>query len=70
MKYLALLSTVIILSACTALRGTQNSSFSSKEAVMISEKGPAAPMRVYKINNHEDSILLRKSSQAIKPNLK
>ncbi len=70
MKYLAFFSTILILSSCVSLRGTQNASFSSKEEAMILESDSNAPMRVFKINSYEDSILLRKSSQTIEPNLK
>ena len=69
MKKLFLYLTLSILAFnCSSVKTTVNTpSFSPKEAEMILAADTLTPMRVYKITNKSDSILLRQKSGYIKP---
>jgi peptide deformylase len=53
---------------CSGTKNVSKKSFSSEEIKMIMNADSLKPMRVYKITNYEDSLLLRKKSAYIKPN--
>ena len=63
--------TIISLFSCKGKQAVVNTSlnaFSNIEAKMIKSGNAADPMRVYKINNYQDSILLRQKSSDVIPN--
>ncbi len=66
------LSLVIILSILTACSGTKKlatiSSFDTEQTSLIMSGDTLAPMRVFKINNYSDSILLRKKCSDVTTN--
>jgi peptide deformylase len=65
--------TVFVLSllfiGCSSYKSTITS-FSAEELTLIMNADSLKPMRVYKINNKKDSLLLRAKSSYIKPNPK
>lgn len=70
MKYILSFSVIcLILFGCSSSKGIK-SSFSSQEVNLIMHSDSITPMRVYKINNKKDSLLLRTKSTYIKPDLK
>ncbi|OBQ57400.1 peptide deformylase [Tamlana sp. s12] len=62
MKYLSF----ILLVAFLAVSCTSSHSFSEEETKLIMSADSLTPMRVYKITNKQDSVLLRTKSKAIK----
>ncbi len=74
MKKLFLYSILIItVLNCSSVKTSQQkedilNSFSKNEIQMILSSDSLTPMRVYKITNKSDSLLLRKKSGYIKPN--
>ncbi|SFD12018.1 peptide deformylase [Algibacter pectinivorans] len=60
----------LIIASCTSTKHAFKKSFSAKETALIMNADSLKPMRVYKINNTKDSLLLRKKSAYIKPNSK
>jgi peptide deformylase len=66
---LYLLSLIIITSIISACSGTKKlasvSSFDMEQTSMIMAADSLAPMRVFKINNYSDSILLRKQCSEV-----
>ncbi|TXE06147.1 peptide deformylase [Seonamhaeicola algicola] len=67
MKQLFLLCLVILLIfSCTTTKNT----FSKSDIYLINQNSSSTPMRVYKITNKNDSIVLRTKSTYIKPNPK
>lgn len=57
-----------ILLSCSSLKNTTKNTFTKEEVKLIMNADSATPMRVYKINNTSDSLLLRQKSTYIKPN--
>ncbi len=67
-----LLLTALTISGCSSIKGVfykseKVSQFSSHQEILILDGSPEIPMRVYKITNREDSVLLRQDSQYITP---
>ncbi|WP_298498034.1 peptide deformylase [uncultured Algibacter sp.] len=60
----------LFLIGCSSSKRVIKKSFSAKDAAMIMNADSLKPMRVYKITNRKDSLLLRLKSSYIKPNLK
>lgn len=55
-----------LLSACTGTKQKKaTSNFSANQSSMIMAAGTDVPMRVYKINQYEDSLLLRTKSEDV-----
>ncbi len=68
MKHIIVLLTWSLLTtACYSSKTIAKSSFSSRELALIKYADNFKPMRVYKINNTNDSLLLRKKSNYINP---
>ncbi|WP_299553276.1 peptide deformylase [Seonamhaeicola sp.] len=63
---LLVLSTLLIV-ACSATKNISKGRFSKSEIDLISTADALAPMRVYKITNRSDSLVLRTQSSYIKP---
>lgn len=55
---------------CSSTKNVTKNSFSAEEIALIIKADSLKPMRVYKINNKRDSLLLRTKSSYIKPNPK
>lgn len=53
---------------CSSSKNVNNKSFSAEDIALIMNADSLKPMRVYKINNKRDSLLLRMKSGYIKPN--
>ncbi len=68
--FLLFLSTLFILNSCKPILPTNSSTsfFSEEELKLIYQQDSSQAMRVWKINNKEDSIFLRKPSQEVKFN--
>jgi peptide deformylase len=62
-----LLVIAIFISSCSGSKNAFKSSFSAEEIKLIMNADSLKPMRVYKITNLEDSLLLRTKSTYIKP---
>ena len=60
----------MLIVGCSSTKNAVRKSFSEKEAKLIMNADSSNPMRVYKINNKKDSLLLRTKSSYIKPNPK
>ncbi|WP_147678196.1 peptide deformylase [Algibacter pacificus] len=69
-KQLFILSLILMLAACTSCKTFVNQSFSPKELSLINASDSLTPMRIYKITNQTDSLLLRSKSTFIKPDPK
>lgn len=67
---LFLISVILLILGCSSTKNAVKNSFSSEEVSMIMNADSLKPMRVYKITNKTDSLLLRKQSAYIKPNPK
>lgn len=61
---------LMLIVGCSSTKTVIKSSFSSEEVKLIMRGDSLKPMRVYKINNKKDSLLLRTKSRYIKPNPK
>ncbi|WP_203257700.1 peptide deformylase [Hyunsoonleella ulvae] len=59
---------ILLVYGCSGAKHIKTSSFSSDEKERITNKDSLTPMRVYKISNKADSLLLRAKSTYIKPN--
>lgn len=70
MKYRLLICSVLsmVAMACHRLSPPPVPIFSSEQSSMILASGPEVPMRVFKINQHADSLLLRTPSEAVNVN--
>jgi len=62
-KPLYILAIILTIASCSSNKQT----FSSKQTNLITASDSLTPMRVFKITNKADSILLRKKSSHIKP---
>jgi len=60
----------MLIVGCSSTKNAVNKSFSAEERTLIMKADSLKPMRVYKINNKKDSLLLRAKSSYIKPNPK
>lgn len=70
MKKQTLLALLIILVAgCSSSKNLLNDHFSKSDINMILNAEDTKPMRIYKITNKADSLLLRSKSTYIKPDL-
>ncbi|WP_298237851.1 peptide deformylase [uncultured Algibacter sp.] len=69
-KHLILILGLVLVFGCHNSKNTIKRSFSSEEKALIMSADSLKPMRVYKINNKTDSLLLRTKSSYIKPNPK
>ncbi|MFI1771961.1 peptide deformylase [Thalassobellus citreus] len=67
-KLIFLLSSVLLTFGCSSTKKITEHSFSSEEIIMIMNADSLTPMRIYKINNAKDSLLLRTKSAYIKAN--
>ena len=68
MQKCSLICVVLLLVACSSIKNINSQkSFSSEQIKLITAADSLTPMRVYKITNKQDSILLRTKSQYIKP---
>ncbi|MDC1226544.1 peptide deformylase [Algibacter sp.] len=68
--YFLLIFILMLIVGCSSTKNAVRKSFSEKEAKLIMNADSLNPMRVYKINNKKDSLLLRTKSSYIKPNPK
>jgi len=59
-----------LIVGCSSTKNVIKKSFSAEEVTLIMNADSLKPMRVYKINNKKDSLLLRAKSSYIKPNPK
>ena len=57
----------LIILGCSGAKNVSKPSFSSEEIKLIMNADSLKPMRVYKITNKQDSLLLRTKSTYIKP---
>lgn len=55
---------------CSSSKNLSKKSFSAQQVALIMKADSLKPMRVFKINNKKDSLLLRAKSSYIKPNPK
>lgn len=69
-KTIKILIVCLVITSCSSSKNAFKKSFSLKETALIMNSDSLKPMRVYKINNANDSLLLRKKSAYIKPNSK
>jgi peptide deformylase len=69
MKKSCFLSILILLLivGCSSVKHTNKKTFSKEELTLITSADTLTPMRVYKITNVKDSLLLRSKSRYIKP---
>jgi peptide deformylase len=63
-----LMGIAIILSSCYGSKSMLKNSFSVEQSKMIMSSDSLTPMRIYKITNQKDSLLLRTKSQNMKAN--
>lgn len=69
MKYVFSLILIVFLSAaCSSSKHLKNNTFTKAEYELIMNADSVKPMRVHKISNKKDSLLLRMKSTYIKPN--
>ena len=69
-NHLFLSFSLLFIFNCSSTKNTVKYSFSAKEVKLIMNADSLKPMRVYKINNKKDSLLLRTKSAYIKANPK
>jgi len=53
--------------ACKSLRQPRTASFTAEQQSLIMAADTTVPMRVFKINRYEDSVLLRQDSRPVQP---
>ncbi|MFY0715038.1 peptide deformylase [Seonamhaeicola sp. NFXS20] len=61
---------IFLIIGCSSTKNASKKSFSKAEINLIASADSLTPMRVYKITNKKDSVLLRTKSAYIKPNPK
>lgn len=66
-KLIFILITIITLAACSSSKTAFKNNFSPNQIDLITNADSLKPMRVYKITNKTDSLLLRTKSAYIKP---
>ncbi|MCL5130148.1 peptide deformylase [Algibacter sp. L4_22] len=64
-----ILSIILTLAACSSSKTVIKQSFSTNQVNLITSFDSLTPMRVYKITDKKDSLLLRSKSLYIKPDL-
>jgi len=64
-KLFFIITLLLILASCSSSKN----SFSNKQISLITNADSLTPMRVYKITNKKDSLLLRSKSTYVNPNL-
>lgn len=69
-KIITLFIGCLLIIGCSSSKNIAKKSFSIEEAKLIMNADSLKPMRVYKINNEVDSLLLRTKSSYIRPNPK
>ena len=57
-----------IISNCSSTKNIRNSSFSKEESQLVLSANSLVPMRVFKITNKKDSLVLRTKSSYVKAN--
>ncbi|MFD0989129.1 peptide deformylase [Mariniflexile jejuense] len=67
-SYFLLAAIAIILASCHSSKSVLQQSFSKEQLEMIVNADSLTPMRVFKITNKQDSLLLRTKSEYIKAN--
>lgn len=60
---------ILIVFNCASTKNITNGNFSNEEIELIINGNKTSPMRVYKITNKSDSLLLRTKSTYIEPDL-
>lgn len=65
-KFTIFISFLFLLN-CAISKTKSNTGFSSEEVQLIRNANSSKPLRIYKINNKKDSLLLRSKSVNIKP---
>jgi len=68
-KHLFICLLLLITSCSTSKNTSGNVSFSQNQVNLITAADSLTPMRLFKITNKQDSILLRTQSQYIKPDM-
>lgn len=63
-----LVTILLLIVGCSSTKNINKIDFSSKDIQLITNADSLTPMRVYKITNKEDSLLLRTKSGYVKPN--
>lgn len=66
-KQLILVFGLVLVFGCSSSKNITKKSFSEEEIKLIMNADSLKPMRVYKITNEKDSLLLRMKSSYIKP---
>ena len=66
-NYFLLIVIVLLIWSCYSPKSIIKDTFSTEQTKLIMESDSTVPMRVYKITNKQDSILLRTKSNYIKP---
>lgn len=66
-KQLILIFGLVLVFGCSSSKNITKKSFSEEEIKLIMNADSLKPMRVYKITNEKDSLLLRMKSSYIKP---
>ncbi|MEW4924258.1 peptide deformylase [Algibacter sp. 2305UL17-15] len=66
-KLIFIISISLLILACSGSKNIKNTSFSSEESKLIMNADSITPMRVYKITDKKDSLLLRLKSRYVKP---
>lgn len=69
-KYFYILLALKLIIGCSSAKNLEKTTFSGEEIQLILNADSLKPMRVYKITNTKDSLLLRTKSTYIKPNVK
>ncbi|GAB1857723.1 peptide deformylase [Flavobacteriaceae bacterium MHTCC 0001] len=67
-KFYVILIIAVISISCSGSKNITHALFSPKEKVLIMKGDSLQPMRIFKITNREDSLLLRMKSKYVKPN--
>jgi len=67
-KIITYFTIYFVFIGCSSTKNTIEVSFSSEEIQLITNADSLTPMRIYKITNKKDSLLLRAKSKYIKPN--
>lgn len=68
-KNINIILIVLIITSCVSSKRIKSNNFSSNQIDMIVDGDNLKPMRVFKINNKKDSLLLRSKSTYVKPDI-
>jgi peptide deformylase len=69
-KFIPFFTIICLFTACSSSKNTITNTFSKEDIKLIMKADSLKPMRVYKIDNKKDSLVLRTSSTYIKPDSK